>query len=182
MLQILVYFGASIAVVVATLGAVSFTLGAYGITGVRPPLGHVKGVAVVDRSIFVSSATSGCVFKFDDEGRLITLIQMPKRPISLKIENNQLIVYYSGDSIVLETGLDHRRGQFTAVVDHTWWGHPRLTIVKGNSVRSIALQPWYLTIVQTPWPGLIYAPLFIVALGLSSSLRRRSRASQGDAA
>jgi hypothetical protein len=129
------------------------------------PLSSVDGMRVVNDRVYIAASATGRVLEYDLEGHLVKWLQMPKRPISLTAQDDRLVVRYSVGERILETGLlEGLRPPSTVRLEHTWWGHPWMVIGEGQQQRSFSLQPWYLTLLQLPWPGGLYGPLFILAL------------------
>jgi hypothetical protein len=133
------------------------------------PIGRIRGVEAVDDTLFVASGTSGRVMKYDLPRHTVTWDQMPKRPIEIAARDGSLVLSYSGEErLVLESRLGERRRP-TTKVECTWWGHPFVLLSSNNTTQRVELQPWYITVVQTPWPGLIYVPALILSLVFAHS-------------
>lgn len=142
----------------------------------RLPLGEIRGVLWIDSTIWIASADTGRLIQVDANSHLISWIQLPKRPIWLVHKDNNLIVQYTDQSLILDANIEGRlRSSSCAQIRHSIMGHPYLVIRKGERVQSIALQPWYLTAIQLPWPAGIYILLLIVSLAFLSILYERRK-------
>jgi hypothetical protein len=143
----------------------------------RLPLQEVRGVVPGEDAVFIGSSSAGRVCKFDLNGEQVDWHQFPFRPITLSRRDAVLIV--RGQPIedpAFRPG-DPARA-VSAEVEHTWWGHPILVVRRPGATERRELQPWYFTLVQTPWPGLVWWAFFIACLMMaaaSGDRRRRPR-------
>jgi hypothetical protein len=163
-------------------GLVTFMLGAFPLMfpNIRLPLGRIGGIAMTGDTVIVASRTSGRILRYSSGGNLITWDQMPARPITLSVRDGRLLVSYSGtEHELLRRGSQHvfAPAPTEAVQEQTWWGHPVLRMRKSNGWVQGSLQPWYFTLVQSPYPGLLYGPLLIAILTIVRALARKRRQS-----
>jgi hypothetical protein len=146
--------------------------------GRRLPLHNIRGVVPGEDTVFICSSTAGRVYKFDLNGGLVDWYQFPGRPMSISRQDDRVVAGYGGGRPIEDPAFhpgDPARAA-PAAVEHTWWGHPILVVSRPEGTVRVELQPWYLTLVQSPWPGLVWFPLLIVfglAAGWASGLRRR---------
>jgi hypothetical protein len=160
-----------------SLPAMLFGAFPHWFAGQRLPLQEVRGVVPGEEVVFIGSSSAGRVCKFDLNGELVDWHQLRGRPISLSRRDDALVI--GGRPIedpAFHPGDPARAVQ--ATVEHTWWGHPILVIHRPEGTERRELQPWYFTLVQTPWPGLVWWAFFIACLMMaaaSGDRRRRPR-------
>lgn len=126
------------------------------LVNVRWGLGSTNGVVVGKDGVFVASGAR--VYKFGLDGEMIKWVITPGAPIHITSADEHVIVHHGGESSPIgEAGfrvIDP--GDMTATVERSWWGHPMLKVRDGTGVRVSSMQPWYLTLVQTPYPGVAW--------------------------
>jgi len=132
----------------------------------RLPLGSPDGVVTSADAVFVASGAAGRVYKFDLSGNLLTWIDIHGRPISIAQSGESITVHYSGRTWALEDPAFRARDPhgLVASVERNWLGHPALVVRRAEGTTRAALQPWYLTVVQGPYPGAVWPPAVIALL------------------
>lgn len=132
----------------------------------RLPLGSIRGTVFGNDAVYVASSTAGRIYKFSLNGDLLDWIDIHGRPIWITRQGNSIMVHYSGREWAIEDPAFRVQGPITdeGTIEHTWCGQPLLVANRLQSASKISLQPWYLTAVQSPWPGLLYGPLLIVMI------------------
>lgn len=155
---------------VACLVAMTFALGATPqfFPHRRLPLGEVRGVVTGDGVAFVASADAGRVYKFDFDGDLLTWIDTRGRRIWIIQNGESISVWYRGQPSALDDPAFRVSDPHGAVasVEHNWLGHPFLVVRHAETATRASLQPWQLTVVQSPFPGLLWGPALIALLGV----------------
>lgn len=154
----------------------------------RLPLQVVHGVITSADKVFVADGYAGRVYKFDFNGDLLRWLDWPGRPIWIRSAGASIIVHYSGRDTPLEDPafkIWDPHG-VTASMERTWCGHPVLVVRRpdGTTTRR-SLQPWYLTVVQSPYPADLWFLVFMASclVGVWAARRRRlNRAEKGKGA
>jgi hypothetical protein len=177
-LVILQCIATGLALVTGSLSVAVILVGAFPhwFEGRRLPLHNIRGVVPGQDEVFICSSTAGRVYKFDLNGGLVEWYQGSGRPMSISRRDDAIVV--SGRRPIEEAAFhpgDPARAALAAV-EHTWWGHPILVVSRPEGTVRVELQPWYFTLVQTPWPGLVWWALLVVfamVAGLAHECRRR---------
>ncbi len=142
----------------------------------RWALGAVNGVVVSDDAVFVA-ASHNRVYKFALDGTIIDWVGIDGGPIRITRSGESIVVEYSGNQWALEDPGFQPRDPigFTASVESTWYGHPLLVVDRSKGKRTVSMQPWYMTLLQVPYPGgaCVYVGLAFSLLAVW--VRRRMR-------
>jgi hypothetical protein len=153
----------------AALGLASILVGACtGVVGWRYPLDSVGGIIVSEDAVFIGGKHTGRVYKFGLDGALLDWVDTHGQPVSITQNGDSIVVHYSGREWALTNSgfrVSDPHGTI-ATVERTWWGRPVLAVRRsdGTTIRAF-LQPWYLTLIQMPYPAMAW-PLVAVAFGL----------------
>ena len=173
----MLYVGAVFAAVCAACLALAFIITVEfrrWATDQRWPLGRIGGVVVSNDAVFVGSWYDGRIYKFDLAGNLLGWTDIHGEPIWIMRRGESIIVHYSGREWPLRDPAfraSHPSG-IQATVDDTWWGHPMLKVSRPNQITKVPLQPWYLTIIQSPYPGGLWLPVAFLFVLLAVWVRR----------
>lgn len=143
----------------------------------RWAVGSVDGVIASDDAVFVAESNHGRVYKFALDGTVIGWVDINGKPIRITRSGESIIVHYNSREWALDDPAFGVRdpGDVTAAIERTLWGHPLLVVRRADGNTKASLQPWYLTIVQSPYPGGVW-PAAAIAFTLAAIwLRRRLR-------
>lgn len=142
------------------------------------PLERMGGVIVSDDSVFVASWYDGRVYKFSFDGHLIGRSDGHDTPTRLTRRDGFVVVRSGSRERTLEDPAFRIRdpGGVMAEVERTWWGHPLLLVRRADGTTTRApLQPWYLTMIQTPYPGMLWFFIMVGLVAVAMWARRRLR-------
>lgn len=121
----------------------------------RWAIGSIDGVVVSRDAVYIAEAHHGRVYKFDLDGNVVGWVDVHGQPIRITQEGRQVVVHYNRDERPINDPefVVNDPGDVTATVTRSWWGHPSLEVHDSSGVRISSMQPWYLTLVQSPFPG-----------------------------
>jgi hypothetical protein len=139
------------------------------------PLGRVGGVISSDQAVFIGSCDTGRVYKYDMQGEIQSWYQVWGKPIRIRQSGRSILIQYSGKEHELsEPAFRIAHDGPNVIFKHNWLGAPMLEIPSANGMTAeVYLQPWYLTVIQINYPGLLSWPLtFACAVLLKKSYRK----------
>lgn len=157
---------------VAIFSGISFVISIIGSESVgwsegsRAPVFRVADVVAGDDAVFISLWYSSRVYKFDYTGRLLR--QFAGEGGVIRLSSRGHLVVAREEDREWELGRLTNESGVNARVEHTWWGHPVLVVERAGSTRQVALQPVYITLFRSPYPGVLW---FVVAL-ISAAVAR----------
>ncbi len=127
-------------------------------------------------AVFVASWYDGRVYKFSLSGELLSWYSINAEPISIVQREDKIVALHNN----VETVIDARgfniasNHDVVASVKRTWWGQSMLIVQQNGTEFTSPLQPWYLTLFQSPYPGGLWLPLAFVAFFLWRCLKSGS--------
>lgn len=135
-------------------------------------IGVLGGFVVSRDSVFVADGDQGRVYAFELDGTPSTWIDLHRQPISISKKGSAIIVDDGTKSWPIEDKRFRLQdpGTLRVQITRTWWGQPILQS-NINGWRKHPLQPWYITLVQSPYPGGCWPAIAIILTWLYWYLR-----------
>jgi hypothetical protein len=153
-------------------------------SGLPRPLRYAElsgGIVRADDGFYIGSRYFGHIYKFDYNGRMIKVYEGFEIPFRIEGQRNEpdlsaIVVHHDGREQILERVDDRRviRDNVQVQIRYGWFEQPILLVRQGVRItKRASLQPWYVTAIQTPYPGVIWYVLTISSIALAGLFRRR---------
>ncbi|MFQ5503087.1 MAG: hypothetical protein ACE5EQ_12460 [Phycisphaerae bacterium] len=142
----------------------------------RWAVGHIESVVVSKDAVFLANDQRR-VYKFALDGTVIDWVSIGGTPLHITRSGDSIIVHQSTNEWAMEDPGFRVRDPvgFTATVERTWYGHPMLAVDRAGVKTRVSMQPWYMTLLQAPYPGMFWVWVGFAFIFLAQCARRRLR-------